>query len=366
MKKILHIVSALDGGGVERMLLNYFSHMNRDNYKFDFITYGKNGLLEKQFEELGSEIFHIPSFRTSPIQNLILTKRVIANGKYDAVHSHIGVSSIFPIYFSKRLKTDMRITHNHLAYRKESFLRKIIIKLLIHLLKKYSTNWLACGNDAAISFWGKQAVQNGKVQVINNAIEVEKFAYNPDKRAKLRKELGIEDKFVVGNVARFDYQKNHKFMIEIFSLIYQKNKNSILLLVGNGDLEEEIKEQVKQLKLESAVRFLGIRSDVHNLINTMDVFLLPSRFEGLPVVLVETQASGLKSYTSNTITEEVNVTSLLEYISLKKSPNYWANAILKYSKGYVRRETSEEISKAGYDIVKEAKKMELFYGRYKK
>ncbi|WP_458411748.1 glycosyltransferase family 1 protein [Schinkia sp. CFF1] len=364
MVRVLHIVTALDGGGVERMLFNYYSNMDRENFKFDFITHGENGFLEKQFKDLGSEIFHIPSLRKSPIKNLALTKKIISYGNYDIVHSHIGASSALPIYFSKKAKINMRITHNHLAYRKESFHRKIIIKILTTLLKKHSTNWLACGQDAAISFWGERAVKKGKAQVINNAINVERFIFNKDVREKIRRELDLEGKFVVGNVARFDFQKNHEFLIRIFSELYKVNKNSILILIGNGDLEEEIKKQVDNLGLTNVVKFLGVRKDVSDLLNAMDIFLLPSKFEGLPVVLVEAQASGLKCITSDTITREVDVTDLIKYISLDNSAENWANEIMEFKRGYIRRDTSEEIKKAGYDIKQEAKKMESFYEQY--
>ncbi|MET3655503.1 glycosyltransferase family 1 protein [Sporosarcina psychrophila] len=362
MVRVLHIVTALDGGGIENMILNYYSHMDRENIKFDFITHGKNGNLEPYFEQLGSEIYFVPPLRNSIRENLRLTRKIIANGNYDVVHSHIGISSVFSMYFSKRFSIQTRITHSHLAFRKESFLRRIIIRILRFFNNNYSTQLLACSKDAGKYLWGEKAVSNGSVKVINNAIDIEKFRFNKLSRNNIRHELNIEDKFVIGNVARFDYQKNHEFLIKIFSEIYKVNKESILLLVGNGELEDEVKKQVDKLGLKEAVKFLGVRNDVHKLMHAMDVFLLPSRYEGLGMVFIEAQANSLISFGSDIIVpKEAKATDLMNFISLDKSPDYWANEVLNYKDGYIRESTTEQIKKAGFDIRNECGKLVDIY-----
>ena len=364
MIRVLHIVSALDSGGVENLLLNYYTHMNKDNFIFDFVVHGeKIGALEPVFNGMNSRIFHIPSKHESFIKNLNSMKRIIYNGNYDVVHVHQGIISVFPIYFAKKKGISIRITHNHLAFKPENFIEKLINRLLLIPLKRYSTNWFACGIDAGISLWGCKAVKEGKVHIMKNAIDIDKFAFNPQIRDEMRRKLNLEKKFVIGNVARLSYQKNHEFIIRVFNEIYKANKNAVLLLVGRGELENEVKEQVQNLGLTEVVKFLGVRNDVPELLQAMDIFLLPSRYEGLPVVLVESQAAGLKSFAADTITTEVKCTDLLEYISLKESPKYWANEILKYKDGYVRKNTFEKIKDGGYDIKKEVLTLEKIYSR---
>lgn len=362
MIKVLHIVSSLDGGGVENLLFNYYTHMDRDKFKFDFIVHGDNiGVLESNFKKLNSTIYHIPTKHESFLRNLNAMKQIITDGDYDVVHAHQGTIGVFPMYFAKKAGVKVRITHSHIAYMERTCFEKIIDMILLPFLKEYSTYWFACGLDAGRFLWGARAVEKGKVIVINNAIDIDKFTFNANLRDQKRKELGIDGKFVIGNVGRFTYQKNHEFLIKVFSEIYKLNKNAILLLVGGGELEADIKEQIINLGLSEAVKFLGIRNDVPHLLQAMDVFLLPSRYEGLPVVLVETQAAALKSIASDVITQEVKVTNYLNYISLERDPQYWANEVLKYVDGYNRNNTSAEIKKGGYDIRLEAGKLERIY-----
>lgn len=363
--RVLHIVPALDGGGVENLLLNYYSHMNKDKFVFDFIVHGKNvGALESVFEKMGSKIYHIPPKHESFLQNLKAMQRIINDGNYDVVHAHQGAIGTFPMYFAKKAGVRCRITHSHVAFMRESLLRKIINKFLLIFLKKYATDWFACGTDAGRFLWGDNAVNNGKVHVMNNAIEIDKFTFNPLIREEMRHQLDVDGKFVIGNVGRLSYQKNHEFLIRVFNEIYKLEKNGVLLLVGRGELEDDVRQQVEELGLTEAVKFLGIRNDVPSLLQAMDVFLLPSRYEGLPVVLVEAQAAGLVSVVADTITKEVKVTDKVIYISLEESYLGWANEVLMFTNGYERKDTFPQMQLGGYDILQEAKKMELFYANH--
>lgn len=363
MIRVLHIVPALIGGGVENLLLNYYSHMDRDKFKFDFIVHGENiGVLESTFESLNSKIYHIPTKHESFFKNLKAMKQIIMDGNYDVVHAHQGTVGVFPMYYAKKAGVKVRITHSHIAYVKKNFFEKIIDIILLPFLKRYSTHWFACGLDAGRFLWGDKAVEKGKVIVMKNAIEIDKFTFNADLRNRKRKKLGVNDKFVIGNVGRFSYQKNHEFLIKVFSEIYKINNNAILLLVGGGELEGDIREQVKNLGLSEAVKFLGIRNDVHELLQAMDVFLLPSRYEGLGIVYIEAQAAGLVTFGSDVVVpKEAKVTDLMYFIPLEKPAEYWAQKVLEHSDGYERRNTSEKIEKCGFDIRKEAKKLEEIY-----
>ncbi|MEK3879582.1 glycosyltransferase family 1 protein [Paenibacillus sp. FSL M7-0420] len=362
MIKVLHIVPFLDSGGIENLLLSYYKNMSREEIRFDFIVHGEFiGSLELDFKQMNSKVYHIPTKRQDMKKNLSLMKKVISNGNYDVVHSHQGIVSVFPMYYAKKFNVKKRITHSHTTSAENNKLQKIMNLLFSPFLKRYTTDFFACGVDAGNYLWGKRIVENNKLFVMKNSIDLKKFIFNRATRDKLRRELNIEDKFVIGTVGRLTHQKNHKFLIEVFNEIYKKNKNAVLLLVGRGDLEKELMLQVERLQLTEAVKFLGIRNDINNVLQAMDVFLLPSIYEGLPVVIVEAQAAGLKCVVSDTVTREVKVTDLVDYISLKETYEKWAFKILELTRSYSRESTYEELKKEGYDIEQEARKMELYY-----
>ncbi|WP_346893286.1 glycosyltransferase family 1 protein [Clostridium sp. UBA871] len=368
MIKVLHIVPALDGGGVENLLLNYYNNINRNIFKFDFIVFGQEkGALESTFEKLGSKIYHIPPRHVAFFSSLKQMKKIICSNRYDIVHTHQNRMSFIPLFFAEICGIQMRIAHSHMAYEPENLLKKIERKLCSWLIKCYATEWFACGIDATKWLYGKKAVTNVKGYIMNNAINIEKFIFNENTRRITRKELDIEGKFVIGNVGRLSYQKNHEFLIRIFNEIYKLNKNAILLLVGRGELENEVREQVENLGLQEVVKFLGVRNDVPQLLQAMDVFLLPSRYEGLGIVYIEAQATGLASFGSDKVVpKEAKITDLMHFIDLKESPKYWASEILKYDNGYERNDLSVEIVNRGYDIKREARKLELIYEKSKK
>lgn len=234
---------------------------------------------------------------------------------------------------------------------------------VVFLLKaqNFSTALSACGKDAAIWMWGKKAYNNGNVHIMTNAIDTKRFEYSAEKRNEIRAELGLEGKFVIGNVARLSYQKNHEFLIEVFAEIRKVRDDAFLMLVGRGELEEEIRNQVACSGLSDSVLFMGARDDVPDLLNAMDVFVLPSSFEGLPVALVETQSNGLPTYASDSITKEIAISDCISYLPLEKK--CWANAILKMKLQPARRreEYSKVVLDAGYDINREASKLEGYY-----
>lgn len=365
MKKnnVLQIVPFLDGGGVENLLLNYYKHLGNENFKFDFIVHGaKKGGQERIFENMGSKIFHIKSKHENIIDNLKSMKKIIFSGDYDVIHVHQGIMGVFPLYYAKKSGIKIRIAHAHKAYEKKSLIQKALDKILLPFLKRYATHWLACSKDAGISLWGEKAVKNDNVIIIKNGIDVEKFKFNEEKRKEKRKELNIENKFVIGSVGRLSYQKNHDFLIDIFNEIYTKNKNSELIIAGSGELETEIRNKIKTLGLEKNVKLLGLREDVNDILLAIDVFVLPSRYEGLGIVYIEAQASGLLSFGSEgVVPHEVKVTDLMEFIPLEKSSKYWANKILNHSNKYERVDTSKEIKLRGYDLDEMIKSIKNIY-----
>ena len=213
----------------------------------------------------------------------------------------------------------------------------------------------ACGEEA-----GKWMFETDNFEVINNAIDTDLYTYNKEKADKVKKEFDIENKFVVGHVGRFSYPKNHKFIIDVFNEVQKVREDSVLMLVGDGDLRSQIEQKVRDLRLSEKVIFTGVRSDVNDLMQGMDVFLFPSLYEGLPVTMVEAQASGLKCIISDKVTLECKMTENVVVIKLEESPQQWAKEVLKYEK-YERQNTKEEIVKANFDIKANAKYLQEFY-----
>lgn len=367
MINILHIVPALDGGGIENTLLSYYTNMNRSRFKFDFIVYGdKVGALEADFEKMGATIYHIPSRHENLWQSLKKMKEIICSNKYDIVHAHQNRMSFISLFYAKKCGIRVRIAHSHTAYEQENIVKHFERRVCSILIRYFSTNWFACGVEAGKWLYGEKAVKSEKFHIMNNAIDIDQFIFNNDIRKQKREELRSEDKFIIGNVGRLSFEKNHEFILKVFNEIHRINSKAILLLVGRGPLEEKIKEQVEIFGLAEAVKFLGYRSDVPQLLQAMDVFLLPSKWEGLPVVLVEAQASGLKSFAADTITDEVKVSNVLTYKSLEQSYVEWATEILKYANGYERKNISDKICQGGYEIKQEAEKMEKTYEKFMK
>lgn len=229
-------------------------------------------------------------------------------------------------------------------------------------LKKVATDFFSCGKDAAIWLYGKKFCDCHEIVVLNNAIHSSLYRENEAVRKEMRTKLNLEGNFVVGHVGRFLPVKNHSFIVKVFQAIYKKNPSARLLLIGDGNLKKEIEEKISALGLKDAVILTGNVPDVYNYTQAMDVFLFPSHYEGLPLVLIEAQAAGLKCFSSaGAVTEEVNLTGLVEYIPLSKPVEDWADRILKYAVGYKRKDTYEEIVKSGYDAETAVKWLQNFY-----
>ncbi|WP_261179251.1 glycosyltransferase [Anaerobacillus sp. CMMVII] len=227
------------------------------------------------------------------------------------------------------------------------------------VMKGQPSNYFACSKKAGEWLFGQEIASTKELTVLNNAVNVEEFGFNQIDRMKVRRELKARDSLVIGHIGRFNKQKNHEFMIDIFKEVHEKLPNAILVLVGEGHLRVDIEKKVKKIGLEENVRFLGVRKDIANLMQGFDLFLFPSLFEGLPVVLVEAQAAGLNCIVSDTITTETNVTGRLNFLSLNDPPSVWADTILSTSYGH--EETAEILREKGYDTVTMAKWLTGYY-----
>ncbi len=355
--KVLAITSELDGGGVDRLLYDYCNHLSGD-VQFDFIVTSKiEGILEQPLKALGCKIFRVPQLKEDFKGHREQIKEIIEAGEYDIIHDHSGYKAWCNLTVAKKCGVKSRIAHSHLAFVNESFLGCIIRKISTIFTKFCATDLFACGNDAAKWMWGEKAFRKNKVYIMKNAVFADKFSFCTAKRDELRKELGLENKFVIGNVARITYQKNQEFLVDAFAEIKKIRDDAVLLLVGRGDAEEKIKKQVSDLGLNDSVIFTGVRNDVPDLLNVMDVFVLPSRFEGLPVTLVEIQANGLPAVISDSVTKEMTISTEFDFLPLALGSVEWAKTI----EMKCRTDSKNAIKNSKYDLRIAAKDLKNKY-----
>ena len=358
--KIAHCMCGLDGG-VGNVVLNYFDHMPSEDYEVHILSNDVSSeLYRKRYEERGYKIIQIPRIGVRPFKSLNTMKNIMIENNYDVVHCHMTLTNIFPLWSAKRVGIKTRISHSHLVIRYGQSIKDNFLLFINHRFIKFlATDLMACGTDA-----GKCAFKNNKFIVLNNAIELSMYEYSESVRISEREKLGIhKNDFVIGTVGRFTYQKNPFFLINAFNNLLKKMPNSKLLLIGEGDLFEQIKQQSKELGIEEKVIFTGAVKDVNNKLCAMDVFTLPSFNEGLPVVALEAQATGLPCIISENVTREVAVSPQVAYLPISQSDDVekWAAQMMQYRNVLRTKDAIPLLRKCGYDIVIEAKKLDQFY-----
>lgn len=360
--RVVHIIGKVEMGGVQAVVMNYYRNIDKTKVQFDFIIDGYNETpIDEEIKSMGGKVYKIEPYEKNIFKNMLQCYKIFKTNKYTIVHCHLNTLSVFPLFVAWICKIKIRICHNHSTAAKGEGKKNLIKYILLPFSKLFATHYCACSELSGRWIFGNNFYNKGKVKLIKNAIDINKYSYNKSVRDKKREQMNLNNKFVIGHVGRFVYQKNHNFLIDIFNEAYKINNNLILILVGDGQLKNQIQYKVKKLGLKDNILFLGNRFDVPELMQAMDLFLLPSFYEGLPVVGIEAQAAGLKCIFSNSITYETKVTNLVEFIGLNKSPKYWANQIIKYSDRYNRENTDIQIKKAGYEIKIAAHNLLLWY-----
>ncbi len=344
-------------GGIKSVIMNYYRNINREILQFDLLVDDDSPLKDyAEIKSLGGRVYEIPSSK-NPAKNVMATYNILKYNNYKCVHGYLNTLNILPMLAGKLAKVPVRIAEN-LSTAHPGEKKTIIKNILKPLAKLFPTHLAANSQYAAAWLYGTEKLPQCKI--IYNALNLDEYTYDEALRLKMRKELGLEDKFVIGHIGRYEYQKNHNFLVDIFHSIYKKNANARLLLVGYGGLKEDIFRKINDLNLQNVVLDLGLTEDILPLYNAMDSFVLPSFYEGLPVVGIEAQATGLPCVMSTEVTSETKVTDLARFIDLKSPVEFWADEILK-CQSYNRVNTRKELAEHGYDIKIEAKKLEEYY-----
>lgn len=329
MKRLLCILSSLDTGGAETFMMKIFRSLPED-FKIDFIVSAKTGFYEKEVVELGGRIFRVPLRTKHPIKTFKAIYDVVKQNHYTHIlklcDTPIG---LYDLLAAKMGGAKVLCVRSCNAGSSTSKLGAMVNDFLRAFFNYMADVKLAPSRLAAEFTFGKAEVETGKVNFIHNGVDLNVYKYDEENRRKVRSEFGITDEqLVVGHIGRFNQQKNHKFLIEVFAEVLKQKPDALLMLVGDGEKKSEIKEQIKSLGIEESVIFTGIRSDVPALLSAMDVFVFPSFYEGMPNTVIEAQATGLPCVIADTITEEVNLTSIIQRLSLLKDKTVWREKAL--------------------------------------
>ncbi len=358
--RVLQILGIVANGGVEAVIMNYYRHIDKTKIQFDFVVHNdadKNYIREA--EHLGAQIYKVTPYNKNIFKFIFDIYQIIKKHHYQIVHCNMNALSGFALFAAYLANAKIRILHNHTTDSKEEKLRSLIKRMLRPFAKLFANQYWACSNLAAEWMYGKKAVKDNKIIIINNAINLERFKFDKEKREKIREEFSLKNFFVIGHVGRFMKQKNHEFLIDIFNEVLKQKEYARLLLIGDGKLRAQIEAKVKELGISNKVIFLGNRNDVADLYNAIDVFVLPSLYEGLPVVGVEVQANGLPFICSDKVTDEILLTNNIELLSLQQPKIKWCEAILNAERKKV--ENNEDSLIKNFDMKNESKKLEKLY-----
>ena len=354
--RVAQMMTDMNYGGVEMVVMNYYRHIDRSKIQFDFFALEGSSLSQQEeIEQLGGRVYVVPKYTHLPQYEHEIIKLFRQNG-YRIVHSHMNTLSVFSLWGAKQAGVPNRIAHNHSTIGKGEGAKNAMKYLLRPFATMYPTQLCACSKTAGKWLYGEK-----DFQVFNNAIELDRFTYDAAKRKAVRQELGLGNQLVLGHIGRFCYATNHEFLLDVLAEVCKQRPDAVLLLVGEGEGEAAARQKVEALGLQKNVRFLGCQKDTAKFYQAMDAFVLPSRYEGLGIVLIEAQAAALPVVCSTEVPQEAKILPEMQYLGLQESPVVWAGAAIRAAEGAQRWDTSAELRNAGYDICAEAKKLETFY-----
>lgn len=305
---VAQIMGKWVGGGVESVIMNYYRHIDRSKIQFDFICdEDSTNIPYDEIENFGGHVILCPPYQKLA-KYLKFLKQLFREKKYRIVHSNINTLSVFPLYAAKKAGVPVRIAHSHSTSNPREWKKNLMKNALRPFSKVWATDYFACTKYAGEYQFGKKAVEQGKVKIITNAIDIEKFKFDPEARKRLRKEFGFkDDDYVIGNFGRLIPQKNQLFLIDAFAEFKKKNSNAKLLIVGEGELRDKLEEKIASHGLSKDVRIEGFRKDLNECYSALDLFAFPSIYEGLGMVAVEAQVNGLVVLASNEVPKDANI-----------------------------------------------------------
>ncbi len=367
--KVLQINASIKGfGGVSEIIFNIYKKIDKSKVQFDFLSPNKTTyeLHREEIEKMDGNLYGLDINKNKLFNKILLfvrLKRFLKQKEYDIIHINSGsfffnleVAIVAKISGSKRI-----VIHSHNTLNQNEKLKRFLVKIFKPIMDYIATDFLACSKDAACDMFSRKTVEN-KVVILQNGIELEKFKYQEQIRNNIREQLDIEDKVVIGNVGRLVKQKNQEFLIETFKHINEKNPNTVLIIIGEGELESKLKEKAKELNLSKKIFFLGLKKNVNEFMQAMDIFVLPSLYEGFGIVGLEAQTAGLYTVVSSKVPYELSITPNIKYLDLELGPEKWADEILQINNINIDRELAyNEVSKTEYNIENTAEKLLYIY-----
>ncbi len=368
-KRILHITEMLSAAGIESFIMNVYRNIDRTQVQFDFLVLrDEKEFYDDEIASLGGKKY----FVHSNIRNTLLRvidesrqiERFLKNNHYDIVHIHYTTPlRAFYLKAAKNANVPVRIYHSHSAeVSGKSRIKIAIYNYCKKVIDKYATHYFACSQAAANWIYSKKTIDSNQVKIIYNGIDTKRFTFDEAIRNNIRKELGINDEFVIINTGRFTEQKNQSFIFDIVDYIRNNiNKEVRLLLLGEGPLKDEYEIKANRLGIAENVIFLGVRKNVQDFLFASDCFIMPSLYEGLPVAGIEAECTGLPCVFSSSITKEVSVNELCVFVDLSGGIVEWSRSVIGFDKKFGRDEAAKKVKEAGYDIKDVAKNMEHFY-----
>lgn len=350
--RVLVIINTMDAGGAETFIMKVYRTLSKEKVQLDFlINKSEKCFYEDEISKLGGLIYRGVSKSKNPVKSFFGVYRTVKNNKYSAVIS-IAVHPLASVDLlaAKMGGARMRLVRSTNSSSGGGWLSDFLAKIFRPLVCSIATTCLAPSTEAAVWLFGTKAVNDKQVKLIANGIEVDKFIFDETKRIKKRKELKFEDNLVIGHIGRFNKQKNHMFLLDVFSEVRKKFSKAVLLLIGTGELEDVIKSKAMEMDLMDNIIFTGVRSDIPELLMAMDILVFPSLYEGMPNVVIEAQATSLPCLVSDTITREVAISHLVRFVSLDKPVSFWAECVSSMCGEKVRNSMKSTFENAGYDI----------------
>lgn len=366
--RVLQVVGRMDRGGIETMIMNLYRHIDRDKVQFDFLAhYGREAVYNDEIRALGGRIYEMPALKD---ENHVYYWKLFSyikalnrffreHQEYRVVHGHMTNTAAIYMPIAKKHGVTCCISHSHSTRGKAGHLGKVT-DFLQRPIYRHATDFFACSEAAMHWFYPEKLIASGKIQVLANAVDAVRFRFHPETRERMRRELDLENKLAIICVARFRPEKNQGFLMDVLREMLKVREDAVIVFAGEGPCEDEVKAKAAAYGIAAQTRFLGMRTDIPEVLQAADAFVLPSLWEGLPVTAIEAQAAGLHCVVSEGLTEEMNAIGMVEYLSLDAPHKVWADALIKAA-AQPRQDTYEEMVSSGYDINTTAPWLQEFY-----